>query len=275
MVDDCSNDNSKNICNEFANKDKRIRVISNAKNIGSSLSRKTGLDISKGRFVQFIDSDDWVEKEMLQNLYTNVITKNYDLIMFDNFIFQNGFEFTIKQDFCSYDKITIIRKIISRKIRAFLFTKCISRELLLCSNFPEYSCSEDYYITIQNIHNAKNIGFLNEPLYHYRINEVSLSNSKERTIKSRIEENFNWKNIIAYLKEKYIDLDVFDPELSNQINNMKTTYFFNNKLRAMKDLFELYPESYFMPKGLFKSLLKRCVPKWVKNILSRLWRNKT
>ena len=68
LVDDGSKDSSPQICDEYASQDKRVRVIHKV-NGGVSAARNDGLDIAKGEYVTFIDSDDWVEREYLQSLY--------------------------------------------------------------------------------------------------------------------------------------------------------------------------------------------------------------
>lgn len=68
LVNDGSKDKSPQICDEYASQDTRVRVIHKA-NGGVSAARNDGLDIAKGEYVTFIDSDDWVEREYLQSLY--------------------------------------------------------------------------------------------------------------------------------------------------------------------------------------------------------------
>ena len=68
LMDDGSKDKSPQICDEYASQDTRVQVIHKA-NGGVSAARNDGLDIAKGEYVTFIDSDDWVEREYLQSLY--------------------------------------------------------------------------------------------------------------------------------------------------------------------------------------------------------------
>lgn len=68
LVDDGSKDSSPQICDEYVAKDDRVRVI-HKENGGVSAARNDGLDIAKGEYVTFIDSDDWVKKEYLQGFY--------------------------------------------------------------------------------------------------------------------------------------------------------------------------------------------------------------
>ncbi|MGI5850342.1 MAG: glycosyltransferase family 2 protein, partial [Christensenellales bacterium] len=68
IVDDGSPDNSGEICDEYAQKDHRIRVI-HKPNGGAPSARNVGIDIAKGRYLYFMDSDDWAEPNMLEEMY--------------------------------------------------------------------------------------------------------------------------------------------------------------------------------------------------------------
>lgn len=75
LVDDGSPDNSLAICEEYAQKDNRIKVISN-KNRGLSYTRNAGLDIATGEFISFVDADDWIESEMMGYLLEMIDGQN-------------------------------------------------------------------------------------------------------------------------------------------------------------------------------------------------------
>lgn len=80
IIDDCSSDNTPNIIKRYASLDERIILISNTKNLGPALSRNTGIKICQGRYIAFIDSDDWWYPDKL----------NKQLAFMQN----NGYEFT-------------------------------------------------------------------------------------------------------------------------------------------------------------------------------------
>ena len=68
LIDDGSSDNSGKICDEYAMNDKRIKVI-HKKNEGVSRARNIGIDLSKGRYIMFCDSDDFVKRDWCKKLY--------------------------------------------------------------------------------------------------------------------------------------------------------------------------------------------------------------
>jgi len=272
LVDDCSSDSSSEICDEYAGKDERIKVIHNRVNIGSSLSRKNGFENSSGAYIQFIDSDDWIEIDMVEKMYSAAISGNYDITICDCFYEKNGFKEVIEQKFSGFDKISIIKDIISFRVRTYLCNKLVRRDLLLMVEFPEYSRSEDYVITIQNVCNSKRIGYVNVPLYNYRYNANSLSNSTKNKVKGIIEENRNWYKIINILKEKYEDMKIFEPELSIRLNWLKETYRSENdlkKLKKLNELFELYPKTNFYRWKILKDirLIKKIIPQRISKFI--------
>lgn len=82
LVDDGSVDDSGKICDEYADRDSRIKVI-HKKNEGVSIARNTGISIAEGEYIGFIDSDDWIEPDMYEKLYNIAVSKNCDIVMCD------------------------------------------------------------------------------------------------------------------------------------------------------------------------------------------------
>lgn len=78
IVDDGSTDNSSAICEKYANIDSRIKLI-RQRNKGLSGARNTGIDAAKGDFISFIDSDDYIEIQMMDKLYSNIIKYDSDI----------------------------------------------------------------------------------------------------------------------------------------------------------------------------------------------------
>ena len=245
LINDGSSDASGEICNEYARKDKRIKVIHKSKNEGVPEARKNGLQISAGEYIQFIDSDDWIEKNMLEKVYAKAVAENLDILIYGCFYQKDNVRKVIQQDFSSYNKINVIKNIIKGTMKAYTWNKFVKKELMLMVKFPYENRSEDYFITIQNIHNSNRIGYISEPLYQYRFNPYSLSNNTERKVIGCIEEKKNWDNIIGFLKAQYKDLKIFEPELSTRINKLKIRYFQDKNTRKIKELFLIYPESKF------------------------------
>ncbi|MBQ7882921.1 MAG: glycosyltransferase, partial [Phascolarctobacterium sp.] len=82
LVDDGSPDNCGKICDEYAAKDKRVRVI-HKENGGVSQARNLGIDEAKGEYISFIDPDDWVDLDMYEKLFSFVDQNELDVACFE------------------------------------------------------------------------------------------------------------------------------------------------------------------------------------------------
>ena len=89
LIDDGSTDGSTAICDKFAEKDSRIKVI-HQENKGLSEARNVGYRNANGQFLYFLDSDDWIEKETIERLRTLLIQTNSSFAIFNAVCFQDG-----------------------------------------------------------------------------------------------------------------------------------------------------------------------------------------
>ncbi len=90
LVDDGSNDESEKVCDEYKNKDSRIIVI-HQENRGLSAARNAGLDICKGKYISFVDSDDYIEPDFIECLYSSIIENSVKVSMCNiNYVDENS-----------------------------------------------------------------------------------------------------------------------------------------------------------------------------------------
>lgn len=82
LVDDGSKDDSGAICDEYAEKDSRIKVI-HKENEGVSIARNTGISMAEGEYIGFVDSDDWIEADMYETMYKLALSRECDIVMCD------------------------------------------------------------------------------------------------------------------------------------------------------------------------------------------------
>ena len=82
LIDDGATDNSGTVCDKWASKDERVKVI-HTENRGLSAARNTGIDNSVGHFLCFVDSDDWIEPNMLEEMYNKAEEFQTDITMCD------------------------------------------------------------------------------------------------------------------------------------------------------------------------------------------------
>jgi glycosyltransferase involved in cell wall biosynthesis len=205
IVDDESEDDSLSICNEFKNKDSRIKVIS-IKHGGLSKARNTGLDIAKGDYIGFVDSDDCIDKDMFKKLYETLVNNGADISVCNFYRFyENGFlehDFKATEDLIVLDRNDAIAYLLDDKIlRNYVWTKLYSRHLFDGLRFPEGKTYEDIFIALKIFEKINKLAYINDGLYYYYIRSGSIvSSKKEENIKDGLEETYRR---YKYVKETY------------------------------------------------------------------------
>ena len=177
LVDDGSLDNCSKICDEYSKKDKRIRVIHKA-NGGLSDARNTGLDQAKGKYICFIDSDDYIDINMIKELYTNLVKTKSDISICDFVSFDEKTE-----KYNSYSNSIFIVKDSKydlmfneyRLVTTVQWNKLFKREIFDNLRFKYGKIHEDEFIICYELEKANKISFLLKPYYHYyqRVNSIT------------------------------------------------------------------------------------------------------
>lgn len=190
LVDDGSTDSSVEICDEYSREDNRIVVI-HKKNGGLVSARNTGLEASQGRYVGYVDGDDWVEENMITVLERHIHKYHPDILCYGFFIndekSERCYEQTEKSGF--YNASELFNRIYPRMLyednRRFytfgivpnLWAKLVKREILEANkcNIESISYGEDVACSYACILDSKTMYLLSNSLYHYRLNMKSIS----------------------------------------------------------------------------------------------------
>lgn len=190
LVDDGSPDNCGKICDEYAARDSRIKVIHKA-NGGLSDARNYGIDAASGEWLMFVDSDDWIEPDMAEKLYYAVEKENTDLACANIFIYDNetAVDEPRKWNYSKYEVITNIRVFkelygttnSSSKFVSACF-KLFKRNVFDNIRFPIGRYHEDAAVFHLVFDKCSKIVCVPDCLYHYRIAEGSLTH-REPNIK--------------------------------------------------------------------------------------------
>lgn len=181
LINDGSPDNCGKICDEYAKKDNRIKVI-HKENGGLSSARNAGLDIATGEYISFIDSDDCVAENFIETLYKLCIENNCDISECDFLKFENNVVTQAKiAEIQCYTSNEIQHKIYSEEYvkTIVVWNKLYKRYLYKGLRFPVGKINEDEFITYKVLYNCKNnIAVTNEQLYYYRYNAQSIMGRK-------------------------------------------------------------------------------------------------
>ncbi len=168
LVDDGSPDKSGEMCDEYARQDARVRVIHQL-NTGVSLARQKGLDNAKGEYVIHGDPDDWVEPEMLEQLYAKAMEEDADMVICDFYINLPGQQVYRCQRPSSLHHNVVQCELFS-KLHGSCWNKLVRRD---CFNryhvqFPEgISCWEDLLTNAALLAHDIKVTYLPKAFYHY------------------------------------------------------------------------------------------------------------
>lgn len=201
IVNDNSSDNSKSIIHEYYNKYKNIKIINKTVNQGVSSARNDAIEIARGEYILFIDSDDWIEENMLERLYKKAIEKDADITICNAYIDfednkQKKFDISIGKDsFISKDKM--IKELLTQinGLQGHPWNKFYRKDIIIKKviRYDEnISIYEDFLFNLQFILNSERFVFIESNLYHY----IQRSNSLARSL--------NKKNVVdtKYIIEK-------------------------------------------------------------------------
>lgn len=264
IVDDGSTDGSGKIIGEFAKKDKRI-IYLYQKNEGQAAARNAAIDLAKGKYISFVDSDDWIAEDMLQKLYNHAEKEDSDIVM-SNIVRAFSLEHICSGSTLLEHSIEMTTENISKISYKYLFelegaSLCskLYRATLIhnCGgNSGKVPLGEDLILNLKLLMFMPKISFINEDLYFYFVNTMSVTHKYAKDQISRfaiaIDESVavaNANGILEHIKEflPLIAFRGFSTALFNGYTYNKGIFFMHSKMREMMKN-EVY--SYWIKVGI-------------------------
>ena len=182
FVNDCTTDNSikllDSVISEFPECKGKVKILSHSENKGLPVARNTGLQQATGEYVINLDSDDWIEPVMMEEMYLTAKKYNCDAVVCDYFKNDEPVHSHISENICTNCKISFLSNAISCKGMQSVWRFLVKREI--CNSieyWPTEAQGEDLTMIIQMAWQCKDIRYLHEPLYHWRTVESSLTNN--------------------------------------------------------------------------------------------------
>lgn len=265
LIDDGSPDKCPFICNEYAQKDDRVKVI-HKENGGLSDARNIGLDISTGEYIVFIDSDDYIELNMIESMIDNMIQNEADLVVCNiRYIFDDRQCVKYSKPDRILDRFEAMKEYINDGIvQAVAWNKLYKKSIIGDMRYKVGKTNEDEFFTYKVIDKAKKIYYNSSAFYNYLQRESSimakysikrldgveasyerLNFMKENYPELYVEEKRNFFNLCIYsyrmiLEDKQIDRNKKGRNaLYSYIKNLKfnkyelLTYCFKDKVRIL------------------------------------------
>ena len=263
LVNDGSTDSSGKICDEYAADDKRIYVI-HKENGGQSTARNAALDLAKGEYITFVDSDDYINTDFVKIMYETIIKFNADIVQCG---YIRGTENTFPDirinDSC---KVIDINTALSTSIYdVIVCAKLYKRKVIGTIRFPKGKVHEDEAVYYKFAYNSKKICILENKMYYYYMSPNSTMRSEPKFdfidqfeerikfFKEKKDEFLLYKSyerfalVLALKYANWVKKNISQERCNVLINKYNEIYEKSKKLAPLKYKVLLY-SFYKMPK---------------------------
>ena len=228
LINDGSPDNSADICREYVSKDSRFRYFEK-ENGGVSSARNLGIEHSKGEYITFIDSDDWVESDYVEILYDELIKENADIAVSTYKRFEMGDNCWYVHAFQrGYDKKVFTNKKLMDELLfldgfdnsyRFVSGKLVHRNMLENIAFnvaTPYGEDMEFWFKIYMV--SDRVVYVNKETYNYRTDERISKHFTLDAVRSDVQQRLNF---IALLSSRGIDTKGYLDECLKKLHEKK------------------------------------------------------
>lgn len=209
LVDDGSTDNSPSICDDYAKKDERIVVV-HKRNGGLSSARNAGLDVAIGDYVGFVDSDDYISKDMYKTLVENMpadetALSNIMCVRADETgkIWPSSVPHTSDVTISSID---FIKELMMHTGDVSVCTKLFPKQIFEKVKFSEGSLNEDLLFMLDVLSEIDNVYFVGQVGYYYFVRSGSISSGYGKAVIDMVGNSLRVK---AFIDSRYPELNKY------------------------------------------------------------------
>lgn len=279
IVDDGSTDDGLSICREYEAKDERIHVYHKT-NGGLSSARNYGLDRATGKYIGFVDSDDYISEDMYESLYNNLISYNADMSLCGLYDIYNGLPQKVNNNHSIFEATPeeAIKVVMESEITSVTaVNKLYKRELFESVRYPEGKVSEDAFVIVDLLMQCKKTVITSDQKYYYIHREGSITTLKFRPQHlhvleayeknyTLIEENYPSLILIAKMRLCWAHFNVLDKLIFD--NSKEYEEIKNNMIRYIKDNYSFIMSSKYFTNArklsasaliISRNLYKLCV----------------
>jgi glycosyltransferase involved in cell wall biosynthesis len=243
FVDDNTPDGSililKKVIEEYPERKDQVTIISHYNNRGVAAARNTGLEQARGEYFLQVDSDDWVEKTLIEELYSEVKINGPDIVWSDFYVDLPKFQKVIyKNQTVTENSESCIINMLSGSLHAGMWNKLINLSVCTDNNirFPEgVNICEDLVFNIFYLLHAGRISYVPKAFYHY------VQNANSITI-SRTHQSFESEFRAVKILEENIPPEIYGKYLLMYKARIKRNMFFSG-LFSNEEYLNCFPES--------------------------------
>ncbi len=269
FVNDCTPDNSveilQKVIEKYPNRKSNVKIFHHEKNRGLGAVRRTGLEKAIGDYILHIDSDDWVELNMISSLYNKAKETDADIVACD-FVkhFKGNKKTTVRSNYTTtkeknFEKLLLGKE---KEISPNIWNKLVKRDLYIKNSiYPpiQINFSEDWWLMIRLFVVAKNISYVPKPLYHYnRANDAAIT----RNLREKHWTEFRWHIITTqkFLEKKGVFQDYKNYFYKGILNTVlretkNNKYDYKDRIKQMCPHADRLKYVWQMPRYSFKQKL--------------------
>lgn len=268
IINDGSTDNSLDIIKEYKNRYPDLIIYYDNQNQGISKTRNQGIEVSKGEYIMFIDSDDYVDTTILEKAYKKAINDNLDMVVFDYYDVYEKTNQIIEHKLPDFNITNILgTPLLLNQINYSPWNKLYKKELWLNNKFPVLKY-EDLGVLPRVYLESKRIGKINECLNYYLIrnnSETTTMNNKIFDILKIMELNNTYFKENDYLNKIYDEIEYLniyhltiyiirqryqkDKAIANKFINEAYEYLNNNYPNWRKN-------KYYKKRNILKQIIE-------------------
>lgn len=251
LVNDGSTDRSGAICDNYKKIDKRVKVI-HKDNGGLSDARNAGIKIAKGKYIGFVDSDDWLELDMYENMYNEMCLSDADVVICGRIIeYANGncvkWYNKKRLEMDNIDALISLNSFCSFDMAAWdkLYKTNLFKDIL----YPYGKKCEDCYTTYKIFDKCKKIVYLPKCYYHYYQREGSISNGKT------VNMDFIFASLeqMDYIEKTHPEILVVAKSNYAFSNNALYHFMLENNIRDNDKMSKMLKEARKYKKDVYKN----------------------
>ena len=261
LVDDGSPDNCGEIADEYASKDQRVVVV-HKENGGLSDARNAGMKYINGEFIVFVDSDDWIEKNMIERMVHTSLKYKADVVQSafyyaydDKRLLDNRYSSTKDEPVILDNRSLMYELVTNEKVKNFAWGKLYKARLIQDIPFKKGVLFEDVFWAHKVMHRVDTYVMIHEPLYHYYQREDSI-------VATYTPKNLD---ILKGLKERHIFIEKYYEELTDESYQMiiRTSLIhynllFKNWKKGPNKIYRTEIQSYILDNcNDFKNAIKK------------------
>ena len=230
-------------CEQYPHRAASVRIITNSTNQGIAQVRNTLLDNAQGDYVLFVDSDDWIEPDMVELLVGEAVAKNADVVGCDYYEDRPGGSAIVAQDY-PREHTEAMKAMTLLKIKGVLWKLLVRRSVLVECQLRfarDIDFGEDYIFCCKLFYYARSFASVKKALYHYV--QYDSNNYCSMDIDKRID---SFAKAIAEVERFYRQYGVYDSlekELTIRKFLNKSQYVLDKKSRNIRKWCRLFPES--------------------------------